>query len=51
MTVKNFGIPFLVIFSILFLLCIPVSAYSAEATRLYDQGNALGTVEELYLCQ
>jgi tetratricopeptide (TPR) repeat protein len=41
MRLKNFGIPFLVIFSILFLLCIPASAYSAEATRQYDQGNAL----------
>jgi tetratricopeptide (TPR) repeat protein len=41
MRLKKFGIPFLVIFSILFLLCIPASAYSAEATRLYDQGNTL----------
>jgi tetratricopeptide (TPR) repeat protein len=40
MSVKNFGIPFLVLFSMVFLLCIPVSAYSEEATRLYDQGNA-----------
>jgi tetratricopeptide (TPR) repeat protein len=40
MRLKNFGIRLLVLFSLLFLLSIPVSAYSSGAVALYDQGNA-----------
>ena len=40
MRLKNFRIRVLVLFSLLFLFCIPVSAYSQEAMALYDQGNA-----------
>jgi tetratricopeptide (TPR) repeat protein len=39
MRMKNFGIRLLVLSSLLFLLCIPVSAYSTEAVALFDQGN------------